>query len=454
MPLFRTALVVDDEPSMRHVLTLLLTGIGMDVRAASDGKEALAELQARAFDVVLSDLKMPHIDGLTLLTHAKAMHPQVTFVVMSAYGSKELALKAVASGAYDFIEKPFKPEEAVFVLRKAEERMRLVRENERLRGTPSSTLIGDSSAMVDLRQKLQRVARAPSTVLLTGESGTGKELAARSIHAASDRANGPFVAVNCGAIPAGLVESELFGHAKGAFTDAHQARQGVFAEADGGTLFLDEVAELPPSAQVKLLRVLQDGEVRPVGESKSERVDVRVVAATLKDLGALAARGEFREDLYFRLGVVVLSVPPLRERAGDIAQLAHIFVERFNRVFNRAPRIAPPSPEIIDILNGYRWPGNVRELENAIEHAVVFTEGEELRIEAFPARLWTAQPAQALPAPELAQFSLKRAREQLEETFIRAALKHTRGNRRMAAELLELSQRALHYKIKEYGIDA
>jgi two-component system response regulator AtoC len=274
----------------------------------------------------------------------------------------------------------------------------------------------------------------------------------------------PFVAVNCGAIPAGLIESELFGHAKGAFTDARVARRGLFSDADRGTLFLDEVGELPMSAQVKLLRVLQEGEVRAVGENRAEIVDVRVIAASLRDLGKLVEKGEFREDLYFRLNVVQLRVPPLRERVGDVLKLARVFVDRFSRAFNRAPPITGLSSEVEALLAGYAWPGNVRELENAIERAVLLTDGTVLTPDNLPEKVWasasvaapplTTTPGLELPLPEAHGYSLKRAICAVEERFIRAALRRTRGNRTRAAELLELSHRALLYKLKDYGIDA
>jgi two-component system, NtrC family, response regulator AtoC len=269
----------------------------------------------------------------------------------------------------------------------------------------------------------------------------------------------PFVAVNCGAIPAGLIESELFGHARGAFTDARVAKRGLFTEADGGTIFLDEVGELPMQAQVKLLRVLQESEVRPVGESRSEKVDVRVVAATLRDLQKLVERGEFREDLFFRLNVVQLKVPPLRDRRDDVPLLASTFLARFNRAFNREPEVGGLSPEAEQMLVSYAWPGNVRELENAMERAVLLAESTLILPENLPEKLWAVRPAPAsapglaLPSPETMQYSLKRAIERVEDQFIRAALQQTRGNRTRAAELLELSHRALLYKIKDYGID-
>ena len=464
MALFRSILVADDEPSVRHVLTLVLSGHGYEVRAVSDGEEALRELAARHYDVLLCDVRMPRLDGLSLLRQALAEHSGLTVVVMSAYGSQEQALEAVGAGAYDYVRKPFKPEEIVLVLRKAEERERLVRENRRLRGaggaTPDEHILGDSEPLRAVMRQVERLALVSTTVLITGESGTGKELVAKALHARSPRAAMPFVAVNCGAIPAGLLESELFGHAKGAFTDARTARRGLFSEADGGTLFLDEVGELPPPAQVKLLRVLQEGEIRPVGENRAEKVDVRVIAATLRDLGRLVERGEFREDLYYRLNVVNVRVPPLRERPGDILLLARAFLSRFNRELNRESPVRGFSPEAEALMNAYSWPGNVRELENAMERAVLLAEGELILPRNLPERLWAAPPspppptlAPSQPAPD-ANLSLKQAIRELEESYIRAALRRTRGNRTRAAEVLEISHRALLYKIKEYGIDA
>jgi two-component system, NtrC family, response regulator AtoC len=459
MPTFRSILVADDEPSIRHVLTLVLTEHGYEVRAVADGEEAVRELAARSYDVLLCDVRMPKRDGLSVLRQAIAEHPGLTVLVMSAYGSQEQALEAVGAGAYDYVQKPFKPEEIVFVLRKAEERERLVRENRRLRtasAPPPERILGESEGLKAVLRQVDRLAPVNTTILITGESGTGKELIARALHERSLRATQPFVAVNCGAIPAGLIESELFGHAKGAFTDARTAKRGLFSEADGGTLFLDEVGELPLPAQVKLLRVLQEGEIRPVGESRAERVDVRVIAATLRDLGKLVERGEFREDLYYRLNVVNLRMPPLRERREDIPLLARAFILRFNRQLNREPPVEGLSPEAEALMASYSWPGNVRELENAMERAVLLTDGPQVLPSNLPERLWTA-PTPAAGSPSAQQtgsdLSLKRAMRELEETYIRAALRRTKGNRTRAAEVLDISHRALLYKIKEYGID-
>jgi two-component system response regulator AtoC len=296
-------------------------------------------------------------------------------------------------------------------------------------------------------------------VLITGESGTGKELVARALHELSPRAAMPFVPVNCGAIPPGLVESELFGHARGAFTDAHTAKRGLFAEADGGTLLLDEAGELPPPAQIKLLRFLQEGEIRAVGENRSERVDVRVLAATHRDLGKLVERGEFREDLYYRLNVVNLTIPPLRARREDVLQLARVFLLRFNRELNRQVPVTGFEPGAEELLAAYSWPGNVRELENAIERSVLLAEGNLVQVQNLPERIWSTSSRSPEGEPRAAEpgqadLSLKRAMRSLEERYIRAALRRTRGNRTRASELLEISHRALLYKIKEYGIDA
>ena len=470
MAAIRSILVADDEAPIRHVLTLVLSQRGYEVRAVSNGEEALAELAARPYDAVISDVRMPGVDGPSLLKRALAAQPDLTFVVMSAYGAPDAALEAVAQGAYDYVPKPFKPEEMVLVLRKAEERRRLMAENRRLRGggpgqRALERILGESDAVKLLQRQVVKLAPVSTTVLITGESGTGKELVARAIHELSPRAAMPFVAVNCGAIPPGLIESELFGHARGAFTDARTAKRGLFTEADGGTLLLDEVGELPGPAQTKLLRFLQEGEIRPVGENRSEKVDVRVLAATHRDLGKLVERAEFREDLYYRLHVVNLKVPPLRERREDILLLARVFAGRFNRELNREKPIQGFSPEAEALLLAYDWPGNVRELENAMERAVLLSEGATVLPESLPEKLWGprgpkedgagAAPGDASPlAPGLFRdLSLKRAMRELEEAFIRAALRRTRGNRTRAAELLEISHRALLYKVKEYGID-
>jgi two-component system response regulator AtoC len=464
MSIIHSVLVADDEASLRHVLTLVLQAQGYEVRAVSNGEEALAELESRDYDAVISDVRMPRVDGLTVLRKSIARQPDLTFVVMSAYGQPEAALEAVGAGAFDYVSKPFKPEEVVLVLKRAEERRRLLTENRRLRRSgaaagPLDRIVGGSEAIKELHRQILKLAPVSTTVLITGESGTGKELVARALHELSPRAAMPFVPVNCGAIPPGLVESELFGHARGAFTDARTAKRGLFAEADGGTLLLDEAGELPAAAQIKLLRFLQEGEIRAVGENRSESVNVRVLAATHRDLSKLVERGEFREDLYYRLNVVNLSIPPLRARREDILQLARAFLLRFNRELNRQVAVTGFEPAAEELLTSYGWPGNVRELENAIERGVLLAEGNLVQVQNLPERLWAPRrpaPGNGPVASGEAQedLSLKRAMRSLEERYIRAALRKTRGNRTRASELLEISHRALLYKIKEYGIDA
>jgi two-component system response regulator AtoC len=450
----RSILIADDEESIRHLLTVLLTERGYDVRAVSDGEEALRELQARDYHALVTDVRMPKLDGLALVRAAQAASPETTIIVMSAYGSHQLAIEAMKAGAYDYLGKPFRPDEVLLVLRKAEERERLRLENltlrrEIARARGPSQLVAESPAMREVMRVVHKVAPTATTVLIEGESGTGKEVVARAIHELSPRAERPFVAVNCGAIPEQLIESELFGHAKGAFTDAGTAKRGLFEEAEGGTLLLDEVAELPLLLQPALLRVLQESEVRRVGDTRSAKVDVRVLAATNRDLAALVQAGRFREDLYYRLNVVGVKVPPLRERLEEIPALAARFLGRHGAAARRI------SPRALELLQRYRWPGNVRELENALERALVLSEEEELEPEALPEAVRSAgaapEPVPASLDPD--DFSVKRAQRVMEADLIRRALEHTGGNRTRAAELLELSPRALLYKIREYGLE-
>ncbi len=454
---FRSILVVDDDPAMRHLLSVILTDHGWEARAVSTAQDALREIEARDYDLVLTDVRMPGMDGLALLAAIQRLRPELTVIVMSAYGAQEAALEAMKAGAYDYLSKPFRKDEVVLVLRKAEERERLARENRRLRTELASeyataNLVGASEPMEEVLRQVRKVAPQKTTVLVLGESGTGKELVARAIHDLSPRAALPFVAVNCGAIPSELIESELFGHVRGAFTDATRTKKGLAEEADGGTLFLDEIGELPPPMQVKLLRFLEDEEVRPLGDVRSRKVDVRVVAATGRDLRRAAAAGQFREDLLYRLDVVSVRLPPLRERAADIPVLAAHFLARYAPL---RPELAGLrlSDEARDALLAHRWPGNVRELEHALERAVVLAEGPLIREEDLPETVRAAPPAPAgAVSHEQGTLSIKRAIREVEERLIRAALEKTGGNRTRAAELLELSYRALLYKIKDYGI--
>jgi two-component system, NtrC family, response regulator AtoC len=465
----RRILVVDDEESLRHMLQVFLVREGYEVVSVASAQAALAELEARDYDCAICDVRMPQVSGMDLLDElrrrASAATPLPTVIMMSAYGSNELAVDAMKRGAYDYISKPFKPDEVLLVLRKAEERERLRRENQSLRralaeraaphGVAGAVggMIGKSTAMQVVFRTVQKIAEYKTNVLITGESGTGKELVARAIHDLSPRAAGPFVAVNCGAIPEALLESELFGHKKGAFTDATRDKKGLFEEATSGTLFLDEIGELPLGLQVKLLRAIQEEEIRRLGDTKEITIDVRVVAATVRDLGVEVKGQRFREDLYYRLNVLPLHLPPLRDRRDDIPILVGHFVRRYAEKHAHAGmRVETVSPEAMELLLAYAWPGNVRELENTIERAMVLCDGP--RIEAMvledKIKQSTDKVRTTLTSGEL---SIKKTTRVIEEELIRRALKETGGNRTNAAKILEISHRALLYKIKEYGIE-
>jgi two-component system response regulator AtoC len=456
----RNVLVVDDEESLRHMLVVLLQREGYQATAVGSGESALAELAQKSYDVVLSDIRMPKLGGLELMEEIHKREIQTTVILMSAFGSVDTAIEAMKRGAYDYVSKPFRPDEVVLVLKKAEERERLFRENatlkqalaarEREQRSGPAGIIAGGSRMDEILRTVRKIAEYKTTVLITGESGTGKELIARAIHEQSPRAEQSFVAVNCGAIPETLIESELFGHKKGSFTDAIRDKKGLFEEADGGTLFLDEIGELPLGPQVKLLRVLQEQMVRPIGSTQDEKVDVRVVAATVRDLPVEVSAGRFREDLFYRLNVILVNLPPLRERREDIPALVEHFIDRTNRKLGT--RCTGASPEAMKLLIEYGWPGNVRELENTIERAMVLSDGPRVDLESLPEKIRESRDRirQTLQAGEL---SIKKTTRIIEEELIRKALRETRGNRTNAAKILEISHRALLYKIKEYGID-
>jgi len=447
-------LLVDDEENLRLALKTYLRKQGYEVVAAGDVEAALGQCAKDAFDFVITDVRMPGRSGLELLAELRAKHPATTVIVMSAYGSIDQALDAIRSGAYDYVAKPFKPEELGFALKKAEERETLRRQNRELRAAMIEAhqfeeLLGRSEAMKLVFNTVAKVAPFKTTVLITGESGTGKELVARAIHRRSPRANKNFVTINCGAIPETLLESELFGHKRGAFTDANQDKKGLFEEADGATLFLDEVGELPLSLQVKLLRVLQEGTFRRLGETQDRKCDVRVIAATLRDLQADVKSGRFREDLFYRLNVLNVAVAPLRQRREDIPLLVDHFIHRYNAKLGT--KVTGLDPQASKVVYEYNWPGNVRELENTVERAMVLADAPVLRVADLPEKLREPQDP---VAAELAKgdLSVKRTTRVIEEILIRRALERTKGNRTRAADLLEISHRALLYKIKEYGI--
>jgi two-component system response regulator AtoC len=453
--MMRRVLVVDDEESLRLVVRSFLKRDGYEVEVAGSGEEALKLLESFGPDFILTDVRMPKMGGLDLLSTLKAKGSEVTVVVMSAYGSVDLAIEAIKAGAYDYIQKPFKPEELLLTLRKAEERETLRRENRALKQeirdkARFEDLLGKSPEMQAVFKTIAKVADFKTTALITGESGVGKELVARAMHHRSVRKNGPFVAVNCGAIPENLLESELFGYRRGAFTDAIADRTGLFEQATGGTLLLDEIGELPLSLQVKLLRVLQEEVVRRLGDSKDVKVDVRILAATHRDLTAETAAGRFREDLFYRINVLTIHIPPLRDRREDIPVLIDHFIAKNN--VRLSTHLRGLNPEARKLLLEYGWPGNVRELENTIERAMVLTESDLISADDLPERIREAHdPVQMHLAS--GELSIKKTSRIIEEILIRRALEKTRGNRTKAAELLEISHRALLYKIKDFLID-
>jgi len=446
-------LIVDDEQSMRELLAILLKKDGFEVVTAASRADAAAALKNSTVDLVLTDVRLPDGDGLEVLRHVKAASPATAVIVMTAYGTTETAVAARKLGAEAYVLKPFDVDEVRIVIRDAlaarklrEENVRLKREVGELYGIDH--LIGVSSAMASLFEMVRAIAPASSTVLITGESGTGKDLVARAIHTLSSRAEGPFVSINCGALPDTLLESELFGHMKGAFTDAHQTKKGLFEAAHGGTLFLDEVSETSAAMQVKLLRALQDRRVRRVGGTEEIDVDVRVVAATNAPLEDLVREKRFREDLFYRLQVIPILTPPLRERREDIPLLAQHFLERFARAMDK--RVVKIADEALEILERYAWPGNVRELENVIERAVALETTEAVLPERLPAALLA--PVQGAGALALGPgFSLDAHLRGVELQLLLAALERAGGDRTQAADLLGVSSRSLRYLLQKHA---
>jgi two-component system response regulator AtoC len=454
----KKVLVIDDEDNMRHMLSALLANHGYSVDTAADGMAGLNLMENHAFDFVLCDIKMPNMNGMAFLEAAATAGHPATVIMMSAYGTVDTAIEAMKRGAYDYISKPFKADEVVLVLKKAEERERLRRENVLLKkkiATLESTLgfgtmIGKSRVMQDIFQLADNVAQHITTVLITGESGTGKELVARGIHNKSPRASKPFVAVNCGSIPENLLESEFFGHVRGAFTGADQDRKGLFEGADGGTLFLDEIGELPLTMQVKLLRVLQEHEIRRVGATRDTKVDVRILAATAKNLADETRDGRFREDLFYRLNVIHIHLPPLKDRTGDIPLLCDYFAKKHS-VRMGAEKVLDIAPSAMKLLVQHQWPGNVRELENVIERAVILADKNVILPENLPEKL--SGPKQDRRLDDLlGTLSIKEGRKILEHRLITRALESTGGNKSKSAALLEISYPSLLEKIKKYQI--
>jgi two-component system, NtrC family, response regulator PilR len=448
-------LVVDDEQSMREWLTIALSQDGFEVESAGSGEDALKVLERTPIDLALVDLRMPGLDGLETLRRIKQLDESVSVVIMTAYATAETAVQALKEGAYDYIIKPFKVDELRHLVQNALERRRLKAENDRLRGLIQGrfgSLIGRSANMQEVFATIARLGDSKATVLITGESGTGKELVAKAIHVNSSRRERAFVAVNCGAIPQELMESELFGHVKGAFTGAVASKQGLFEVADAGTLFLDEVTELPLHLQVKLLRVLEDPEIRPVGGVRPVRVDVRIVAATNRDLAQAVAGKAFREDLFYRLNVISLHIPPLRDRREDIPLLVRHFLDKFAGVSGVAPKDI--SADGLAVLERYAWPGNVRELENVIERAVTLERDSVIRADSLPESIRGPQepefPGVRLPDEGL---DLDALMARIERDLLRQALRRAEGIQSRAAQLLRTSFRSFRYRLQKYGLD-
>jgi len=449
-------LIIDDDAGLRKSLHLILGDAGYDVVQAEDGEAGLRAALEECPDIILCDVRMPRLGGIEFLTSYRESGGTALVLVMTAYGSLDLAIEAMKKGAYDYIPKPFGADDVLLVVRKAEEREQLRREVGRLRQEVRADarfgeIVVGSQAMRRALEIVQKVAPHDSPVLITGASGTGKELIARMLHRESSRAEHAFVPVNCGGVPEQLLESEFFGFVKGAFTGADRDKPGLFEVADGGTLFLDEVGELPGSLQVKLLRALQEGEVRRIGATETKRVDVRIISATNADLEDAVEKGDFRKDLYYRLAVVPVHLPPLRARKEEIPQLAAHLLERHSRRLRVA--VDGIAPDAMEVLLGYSWPGNIRELENVIERALVLTEGSTISVEDLPEAVRRPSPDGPGGAVDGDDLSVKRHGARLERHLIQLALDRTGGNKTQAAELLDLSPRALRYKIQEYGIE-
>src|SRR5690349_6640718 len=455
-------LIVDDELSMRQFLTHLFQRDSHAVRVAENGHKAMEMLRQQPADVIISDVKMPDMGGIDLLRAARELNPKVEVIMMTAFANEATAHEAFLLGAFDFVHKPFDNEllkekvaRALDKIARAAEAQTLKDENEvlikgqRARGRLSN-IIGQSDRMQSVFQMIETVAQVPSTVLLTGESGTGKELVARAIHDLGPRAEKPFVSVNCGAFTETLLESELFGYVKGSFTGANANRKGLFEAANSGTIFLDEIGEMSPAMQVKLLRVLQERRVRPVGATDETVVDTRVIAATNRDLASMVSTGTFREDLYYRISVIPIELPPLRERAEDISELANHFVQKFCAPTGRAFSI---SENAMRLLERYSWPGNVRELEHTIERAVALERTNSIEPERLPEKITNYNPyrvAEAMEFPEEG-INLTAHLDQLEKTYVLEALRRTAGNQTNAAELLRLSVRSLRHLLDKHG---
>jgi two-component system response regulator AtoC len=452
-------LVIDDEANLRKVLAALLRRDGYEVTVAQDGAEGLVELEKNGADVVVTDLVMPKLGGMDVLKAVNATAPEVPVIIITAHGTVDSAVEAIKLGAFDYVTKPFDQTELSAAIAKAVRSHESARANARSDARGRAALVGDSPTMQEVLRIIDRVADTPSTVLITGESGTGKELVATALHEGSSRRNRPLIRINCAAIPKDLMESELFGYERGAFTGAVTSKPGRFELADGGTLFLDEIGEVPVEMQVKLLRALQESEFERVGGIKTTRVDVRLVAATNRDLAEDIEAGRFRKDLFYRLAVVPIVLPPLRDRTEDIPTLVRHFLQKYNRRLNK--QIDGLEPEALAVLQAYAWPGNIRELENLIERVLLFADGPLIHLKDLPDSLRGAAAGTPTPFPALGSAPssetglkdiVRMHAAELEKDLITRALEETGGNVTRAAKLLQISRKSLQTKMKEFGL--
>ncbi|WP_305042286.1 sigma-54-dependent transcriptional regulator [Geoalkalibacter sp.] len=445
MPFSPSILIVEDDLRMRQLLRDTLAAEDIAAELSEDSREALRVLEAQKIDIVITDMMMPHVNGMEILDKARQSNPDCAVILITGYGTIESAVEAIRKGAYDYVQKPFEPDALLLILRRAWEHVRLLQENRLLRrqveDLHGEDLIGSSRQMIDLKNFLAKIAPFDTTVLIQGETGTGKELVAKLIHQWSPRRAQSFLPVNCGALPESLLEAELFGHVRGAFTGADRDKKGLFETVDQGTLFLDEINSISPAFQVKLLRVLQEGTYLKIGGRTPEKVDVRIIAAGNVPLEKEVEAGRFRRDLFYRLNVVPVDIPPLRERREDIALLAHHFLAKYGAKYGKA--LHTLSASALERLRAYPWPGNVRELENVMERAIIVAEGSEL----LPAHLPGLASSPATVAPEAEELM---PLEEMEKRLILKTLRHTGGNRGRAADLLGISPVSLWRKIKKY----
>jgi len=452
-------LVADDEKSMREFLEIMLKKEGYKVTLASNGEEVMKLIEKDIFDLALVDIRMPRQDGISVLKRIKSISPETVVIVITAYASADTAIKAMKEGAYDYITKPFKIDEIKLIIQNALEKKHLQKENLLLKQVVRDryhfeNIIGQSSKMLELYDLLEKVAPTKTNILITGESGTGKELVAKAIHYNSPRKDKPFVTLNCGAIPESLIESELFGHMRGAFTDAISTKKGLFEVADEGTIFLDEISELPLMMQVKLLRVLQDGEFKRVGGTEDIRVDVRIISATNKNLEEAVREKQFREDLFYRLNVIQIRIPSLRERKEDIPLLTSHFLKRYSEELGK--QISQISSEALRVLVQYDYPGNVRELQNIIERAMALETSQELTAQNLSSYIEEQLPIKKRPLDlEIPSegVDLEKIVEDVERTLLIKALDRTKGIKKKAAELLHINFRSMRYRLEKYGLN-